>query len=295
MNYLYIDANIYLKFYLGNKLFKVLETLVDNRDNIIVTEQIADEVIRNAVTVNIANLNNTVSNLQWTKPSLPYKNTSAETLKQIEAVYAQFKSVKTQIESDLDTHLNLISTQKDEITLKLKQIFEVALKPNEDEQKKATILKKYGNPPGKKSDPIGDELSWVQLLNRIQPKDKLIIVTNDRDYASIFNKKSFLNSKLHSDLEQKDVEYYVYSEILEGLNKLKDLQASSEAAFEAKELPTNEEQEEIKQEELKIIIDNSAETCKHQTITIRPNGVFDDYFCNDCHKIVFRQYSDDLD
>ena len=210
MNYLYIDANIYLKFYLGNKLFKVLETLIDNKENIIVTEQIADEVIRNAVTVNIANLNNTIKNLQWQKPSLPYKNTSPETLKQIDDVYDKFKNVKGQIEIDLEAHLNLISSQKDIVTTSLKEVFALALKPTEEEQNKATILKKFGNPPGKKNDPIGDELSWIQLLNKVQPHDKLIIVTNDRDYASIFNNKSFLNSKLHSDLEKKNIQYYVY-------------------------------------------------------------------------------------
>lgn len=295
MNYLYIDANIYLKFYLGNKLFKVLETLIDNKENIIVTEQIADEVIRNAVTVNIANLNNTIKNLQWQKPSLPYKNTSPETLKQIDDVYDKFKNVKGQIEIDLEAHLNLISSQKDIVTTSLKEVFALALKPTEEEQNKATILKKFGNPPGKKNDPIGDELSWIQLLNKVQPHDKLIIVTNDRDYASIFNNKSFLNSKLHSDLEKKNIQYYVYSGILEGVNKLKELQESSDGKFETKELPSPEEQKEIKQEELQIIVDNSAEICKHQTVTIRRNGVFDDYFCNDCHHVFFRQYSDDFD
>lgn len=295
MNYLYIDANIYLKFYLGNKLFKMLETLVDNKTNVIVTKQITNEVFRNSVSVNINNLTTTTNALSWNKPSLPYKNASTETSTLINSVYEQFKNLRKQIEEDLEKHLTLVSTQKDDVTQKLKELFGGALEPTDAELENAEMLKKFGNPPGKKADPIGDELSWVQVLNKIQSKDKLVIVTNDRDYASVFNKKSYLNSKLHQDLEDNDVEYFVYSEINEGIKKLKELQEQSHSEFETKDFPTEEEQEAIKEEEQTIVVKKVEETCKHQHIAIRPNGIFDNYFCMGCNRVVYRQYSDDLD
>ena len=295
MNYIYIDANVYLKFYLGDKLFKVLETLVDNLDSIIVTRQIGDEVLRNSVSVNAANLKNALNSLQWHKPSLPYKNASTATIEQITTVYNQFKALKVQIENDLEQQLLLISKQTDEITTKLNEIFSVALEPTPEEIEKAKLVKTFGNPPGKKSDPIGDELSWLQLINKLQQNDKVIIVTNDRDYASVFNNKSVLNSKLHSDISEKKVDYFVYTEILDGVKKLRELQQADTAAFEAKDFPTEAEQSTIQKEEQKIIVDNSKETCQHGNWRILPNGVFDDYTCLDCGRVMYRVYSDDND
>ncbi|MBN8686390.1 MAG: DUF4935 domain-containing protein [Chitinophagales bacterium] len=295
MNYIYIDANVYLKFYLGDKLFKVLETLVDNLDSVIVTRQIADEVLRNSVSVNAANLKNALNSLQWHKPSLPYKNASAQTVQQITTVYNQFKALKLQIESDLEQQLLLISKQGDEITTKLNEIFSVALQPTADEIENAKLVKTFGNPPGKKSDPIGDELSWLQLLNKLQQNDRVVIVTNDRDYASVFNNKSVLNAKLHSDISDRQVEYFVYSEILDGIKKLRELQQADAAAFEAKDFPTEAEQTTIQKEEQKIIVDSTKDTCQHGNWRILPNGVFDDYTCMDCGRVLYRVYSDDND
>ncbi|HMJ47870.1 MAG TPA: PIN domain-containing protein [Ferruginibacter sp.] len=295
MNYIYIDANIYLKFYLGNKLFKVLESLVENKERVIVTKQIADEVLRNSLSVNLENLTNTVNNLKWQKPTIPYKNASVATLDLINKVYQQFKDLKGQVETDLAQHLNQVSKQSDEVSLKMRDLFKTALKPNAEEEKQADNLKKYGNPPGKRGDPIGDELNWVQVLNQIKENDKLIIVTNDRDYAKEFNNKYFLNPKLHSDLQAKGVEYYIFSEIIEGLNKLKELQYQEELKFDATDYPSPEDQEQIRIEEKKITVENAIIKCPHNRVTIRPNGIYDEYLCLDCNTIVFRQISDDID
>ncbi len=295
MNYLYLDANIYIKFYLGNKLFKILELLIQNKDNIIITEQISNEVIRNAVSVNLSNYKNTLANFQLVKPSIPYKNNSVETIKQIDELSSQFKILRKNIENEFESHLTLVSTQKDEITIKLKQIFENALKPSDKEIEKAKTLKTFGNPPGKKADPIGDELSWIQVLNKIQKSDKLIIVTNDRDYASVYNSKSILNAKLHSDLEPYSIEYYVYSEITEGFNKFKELQENAHENFETKEFLSEVDYKEIKEEEAKIIVEKNEQICSHHHISRRLNGIYLEYFCEDCYSILHRQYFDDTD
>lgn len=295
MNYLYIDANIYLKFFLGNRLFNVLQTLIDNKGQIIVTGQIRDEVLRNSVSVNINNLNNTVLNLKWKKPTLPYKNTSAATLALIDDVYTRFKQMKLQVETDLENHLALISTQSDDITRKLKELFENALAPSEEELKEAEKRKQFGNPPGKKADPIGDELSWIQMLNKLAEGDKLVIVTNDRDYASSFNNKSFLNARLHQELAAKNIEYFVFTEILEGIDKLQKLQAAEEKAFAAAALPSMEEQKHIKEEEAQIIVKKTEEQCSHMRVGMRMNGIYDEFVCWDCGRVLSRQISDDID
>ncbi len=293
MNYIYFDANIYLKFYLGNKLFKIVESLTENKDNIIVTDQIVNEVFRNSVSITVNNLNSTLNNLKWQKPSLPYKNASKATLEEIDNVYRFFGELKTKIESDLNAHLNLVSSQEDEVSKKLKEIFLNSLKATEHEINLSKEIKRFGNPPGKKQDPIGDELSWIQLVNKLQNNDKLVLVTNDRDYASLFNNNLYLNSKLFPDLKSKNVEYFIYSEIVDGLKKLKELQ---DQKFKPKDYPSVEDQKQIKEEEKKIMVDTTqAIECIHSHVARRMNGIYDQYVCLDCGRLLFTTISDDLD
>jgi hypothetical protein len=262
MNYIYIDANIYLRFYLGNKLFKLLEVLVDNKNHVIVTEQISNEVFRNSVSVNADNLKTTILNLKWLKPSLPYNNASADTIKNIDETFRKASELKKMIESDVDKHLTLVASQKDAVSMKLNELFSVALIPTSSDIENAEKLKKFGNPPGKKSDPIGDELSWTQLISKLNENDNVVIVTNDRDYAKEFNGKLYINSQLNQTLEKKKITSYIYSEINDGIKKFTELQLADKSAFEAKDIPTEEEYKEISKEEQIILVQNSIPECK---------------------------------
>src|SRR5690606_27408643 len=63
---------------------------------------------------------------------------------------------------------------------------------------KAETRRAVGNPPGKRSDPIGDEINWELLLHEftrtpspLSPTDNdLHIISNDRDWESGFQDES---------------------------------------------------------------------------------------------------------
>ncbi len=84
MNFLFIDSNIYLKFYHGSKLLKYLEILIDNYSNVIITDQIVDEVLRNSVSKSLSNWIETKNNLYWTRPNFLYYDISEEVKELIE-------------------------------------------------------------------------------------------------------------------------------------------------------------------------------------------------------------------
>ncbi len=197
------------------------------------------------------------------------------------------------MELEFEQHLILVSKQKDGITQKLKQIFKFSLKPTSEEESIANKLKEYGNPPGKRSDPIGDQLSWVQLLNKLRSNDRLIIITLDKDYASIYGKKSYINSKLHFELEQKNIDYFVYSDLSDGIKKFEYLQDKSGLKIE--KFPSEEELEKIKKEETEMDLQDTKRNCKHANVKIRMNGIFDEWACLDCNQILFKHISDDID
>lgn len=273
-------------------LFKVLETIVDNKENVVVTEQIINEVFRNSVKVSTENLTNTLKSLEWKKPTLPYKNAQESTITLINNVFTEFTTMKKQIENDLDSHLNLVSEQNDEVSLKLKELFENALSPTDEEISLAEQAKKFGNPPGKHNDPIGDEISWVQLLNKTNTADKVIIITNDRDYANGFNGLLYLNSLLHHQLKEKKVEYYIFSDVNTGLKKYIELQEVDNIPLEQKDIPTKEEFIEIEKEERSIMSKDAFNQCKHDRKTFIQNGIYDDWICLDCNKILHRQFGE---
>jgi hypothetical protein len=55
-------------------------------------------------------------------------------------------------------------------------------------------------PPGKQTDPIGDQVTWEQILCRFVGKTKLWIVTRDSDYGSMYGGKGFFNQFLYEEL-----------------------------------------------------------------------------------------------
>jgi len=65
---------------------------------------------------------------------------------------------------------------------------------------RARLRKELGNPPGKKGDPLGDQISWEQLLDHVPGKRSIWIVTNDNDFFEKAEKEIFLNPFLRDEL-----------------------------------------------------------------------------------------------
>jgi hypothetical protein len=59
-----------------------------------------------------------------------------------------------------------ISQSNDEVSTVLTPLFVKAVPHREEELQRAKQRKECGQPPGKKAGPIGDQLTWEQILAR---------------------------------------------------------------------------------------------------------------------------------
>ncbi|HET7001924.1 MAG TPA: PIN-like domain-containing protein, partial [Puia sp.] len=73
MNIIFIDANIYLRFYDSNKVYfkELLDKLLEIKDSIFLTRQIANEVERNKLNVFSNSISNYKKNLELKNVALP--------------------------------------------------------------------------------------------------------------------------------------------------------------------------------------------------------------------------------
>src|SRR5262249_8230502 len=92
------------------------------------------------------------------------------------------KSVLSTIEGAISDQLQSIAQSTDSVSVAPRPLLTAAVPPSEAELIAARLRKELGNPPGKPSDPLGDQLTWEQLLTHVQPTDELWIVTRDLDY-----------------------------------------------------------------------------------------------------------------
>jgi hypothetical protein len=143
--------------------------------------------------------------------------------------------------------LEQVSQSEDEVSKVLAGIFAEAVPPNDDELLRARKRKELGNPPGKTADPLGDQLSWEQILTQCRDKRRLWIITNDKDYATEYDHKLFLNAALYQDLARvygSVPEAYCFDNILDGLAHF-----ARATGVKAEKLPTPQEIEQIKKEQ----------------------------------------------
>jgi len=197
---LFIDACQYQSLYLGTVVKKALLRLEELQAYIFVTQQVVDEVLRGKV--------------------------------QRVAEYFEKNRGEMELKQRQDL-LGQISQSKDEVSIRLAPIFSRAVAPDECELIRARIRRERGNPPGKKNEPLGDQLNWEQVLSHCQNKSGLWIITNDRDYTTKYPKKSddgskhegkmFLNAALYQDVVRRyepepAPEIHCFNKIMEGLD-----------------------------------------------------------------------------
>lgn len=310
---IFIDTNIYLRFYdSSSKEFKkLLNSLIEIKDVIFIPQQVVDETERNKLDVFLRAFKEHIKNAKFNKISLPeqvesieneeLKSWNKETLDLQNKIREQESKLK-EITSKLIIEIN---ENKDGVSKSLLEIFNLKTIPNEEQINKAKLRKALGNPPGKKGDPIGDELSWEQILDVASGIDNLYIISADTDYLYEFNKVCYLNSKLYSELKSKNsnLRIHCFNTLSEGLKKYSEKESKIS-------LPSNDEMELIKQAEkeqyLDEIVDKLSES-EIQNIPLRTNrkcikckngvligpvmkisrygGYTDQYFCNNCKSV----------
>ncbi len=264
MNILYIDANIYLGFYNSNRpeFKKLLGSVIELKDKIFFTEQLAYEIDRNKLNVFRLSIDNYLKQTSSSKTTLPEhldeENSPilAEWNKERKKIEENITSSNKSLAEILKEVIADIATSKDKVSKTLFAIYENAKKPAHTDLTKARFRKEIGNPPGKRADPLGDQLSWEQLLSIVPDITKLWIVSTDKDYFTEHYKTLYLNPILYADLIKLNTKievktFNILSEALRDFNNQEKINA----------IPSNDELDAIsliEARDLKIVTGSTA-------------------------------------
>lgn len=252
---LFIDANAYLEFYGSSKgtIKKLLPTIEEIKDEIFVSDQVVFEVKRNRVNIISNSLRDFLDKCKLNGISLP-EHLEDDLEEEIAAWNKSFSGITKQVESRrnslsqlVENTISKVQKGKDAVSNTLEMVFVNSASPTIDELTKARLRKEIGNPPGKQNDPLGDQISWEQLLSQFDGNTPLWIISSDNDYSSLIDKKRFLNAYLYDELCKaagKEVKVHIFESLAEGLKHYSDNRPEP-----VKELPSEDDLRQITSEE----------------------------------------------
>jgi predicted nucleic acid-binding protein len=182
----YIDSNILLNFYAYPKsdldqVTKLVESIRAGNLVLYTTDQVTEEVLRNREKA-LAEAIDTFS-----KSSLNIK------LPLILADSPESKAFKAAIKDALLNRNALLQNLEKAISTKtlnadrvIAEIISSSMKlARSDKHNNAALIRfRLGNPPGKSSTTICDQVNWEILLDSVPPNTDLILVTGDTDFRS---------------------------------------------------------------------------------------------------------------
>jgi len=281
MKKIFIDANIYVNFFDSNqsRLKKLLGSLVEIKDVIFISSQIADEVNRNKLDAAQRSLGNYLNNLEDIKKnnkpitlpehleieSTTLKTWNDEKNKIYEKISQENEKLYKQLENIIKKMLNEIMRSSDNVSQTFDLLFKDAVVASENEVKAGRDRREVGNPPGKPKDPLGDQISWEQFLNCSRDSENIWIISKDKDYYTSFKSEIYLNSFLYKELVSANTNsnpsIFCFESLAEGLdhfNKISSQKISN--------LPQEEELKIIAKEELS----NSTSQIKPFSIDLPP-------------------------
>jgi len=258
---LFIDANIYLRFYDSNsrQFKKLLASLLELKSNIFVPTHIADEVRRNKLRVAIASFSEYLKKLGIQKTNLPEHFDGLDNdkikkwnTKRNNLILAE-KSLLTNFTEIAEETIESIMKSSDKVSMILEDLFEHSTIATEAEVFSAKRRKELGDPPGKAEDPLGNQVSWEQLLSAYDGKEKLWLISNDHDYLDKYGEKCYLNAFLYRELASKSNTppvIFCFNSLADGL-----MHFSKNSGYKVKELPSQEVMKEITVEESLVMMD----------------------------------------
>ena len=249
---LVIDANKYLDLYRTVSGKKLVASLVEQAAHIFVTRQIVEEVQRNKIEVVKTFLSKQFGELKLQTFAIPDHlfGTDATQSKSIKEQMSEIVQRIKQLNKDVDKLAVAIMEQvyqsQDEVSRALAPIFARAVVHTPAELERAKDRRNRGNPPGKGSNPIGDQLTWEQVLTGFAGKKRLWIISRDGDYGEMYEGRGYLNLLLYDELRtvNPDVQAFLFADMVDGIKDFAD-----KTGVRADKLPSPEEVKEIKKEE----------------------------------------------
>lgn len=231
---IFIDTNIYLDLFTpasSGLISKVLSPLVEIKEHIFITRQIVDEINRNKLK-KVSELINSqlkyfsIPNFSFPDHCLDLNESEAKALKkELENLKAQINDLRNARVAKAKSSLENISKSEDKISKRLEVLFKKSHIETEDELTRAKVRWMRGNPPGKKNDLLGDQLSWEQLLAycKGEKKKRIWIVTRDQDYYTEFYEEILLDPFLRKELKDHGiVEVFCFKELLPALSDFRE-------------------------------------------------------------------------
>lgn len=254
---LFIDANNYLDLYRVDKGQALLAPLAEWAEHIFVTEQVAGEVRRNKLTVAAGYVTQKFVPLEVTSYPVPDhllgsdEAQSEQIRKSMGDLSKEVKRINKDIKALTTSIFEQIVRGEDKASKTLAAIFDRAVAHQPDELQRARERKDRGNPPGKRNDPIGDELTWEQLLTRFKGRRRLWIISRDSDFCTVFKGERYLNEFLHHELRKVnlDAEVFVFDSTVDGLSHF-----SQNSGVKVENFPSPAEVQEIKEEEKELSV-----------------------------------------
>jgi hypothetical protein len=249
---LFIDSNKYLDLYRTDKGKKLLAPLGEQVEYIFVTQQVVAEVQRNKILVAAEFLGQKLKGLKLQTFNVPdhLSGTSAGhgkgILEQMKEIGLKIKQANDEVDALAFGIMEQVSCSEDEVSKALAPIFAKAVAHSPEELQKARDRRELGNPPGKSSNPIGDQLTWEQILSHFKEKKRLWIISRDGDYGTVYGGKGYLNGFLYDDLCKvvSAPEVYLFEDTVEGIRHFVET-----TGVKAERRLTPEEAEEIEKEE----------------------------------------------
>lgn len=229
MTKIFIDTNIFLGLYYSNlNPVTIFEDIFKLKSNLILTDQVHDEFIRNR-DIQLQYL------IENSKNYIPKYPTSSliRSLKE----FSDLNKIKKDLQDANETLIKKLQEMKEDTDkdpvfkwfLKLYNDSKITkYERNEDIIKKAYNRKLIGNPPLSKKDSIGDEVNWEIIISNL--KDDLVIIAMDKTYNDhiTFLKREFklkTNKELFIDEKISFALIKMGKTSSEELNKLEEEQS----------------------------------------------------------------------
>jgi hypothetical protein len=250
---IFIDANQYLDLYRVTKGKRLLSLLIEQQDYIFITMQIVEEIQRKKLQVAADFLAKQFEQIKVRGFDIPDHlfdisgETATKLRKELNDIHQKIKDVNDELVNASIETLQRISQSKDEVSMALDVLFRKAVIHEAEELQRARERKERGNPPGKKTDPLGDQLTWEQLLSHCKDKLRFWIISRDSDYFTKHLGGRFLNPFLYNDLvrlHKQPPEVFCFDSIVDGLADF-----VQRTRVKSEKLPTPEESQEIKKEQ----------------------------------------------
>lgn len=188
---LYIDANKYIDLYRTDKGKKLLGPLSEQIEHIFVTQQTVNEVQRNKVLVAATFLAEKFKLLKLQTFNVPdhlsgsSEGQGKQILQGMSEIVEHIKNVNNEVDTLATGIFEQVSRSQDEVSTSLKPVFAKAILHTDDELGRARERRELGNPPGKITNAIGDQLTWEQILSHFKGKRRLWIISRNGDFGIV--------------------------------------------------------------------------------------------------------------